>query len=160
MRLSPELARACLRLTDAPPDARPVRHPDPTPPAAGYPWLLAFTVPVKVVSRPNRRDHWAAAHRRNGAEANALAAALRTLGLDGVGMHLLCPLAVRLTRLHRGRDMDTDNLAGAHKAIRDALAAWLGIDDGSPLVRWSYAQERAKVPACRVEVSSVTTQEA
>ncbi len=38
------------------------------------------------------------------------------------------------------RALDDDNLAGSCKPIRDAVAAWLGIDDGDPRIRWEYGQ--------------------
>jgi hypothetical protein len=36
--------------------------------------------------------------------------------------------------------LDSDNLANALKPVRDEIAAWLGIDDGSPLLRWECGQ--------------------
>lgn len=36
--------------------------------------------------------------------------------------------------------IDTDNLAGGFKPLRDAIAEWLGIDDGCPALRWEYHQ--------------------
>ena len=38
------------------------------------------------------------------------------------------------------RPIDTDNLAGGFKPLRDAVAQWLGIDDGNPGLRWEYHQ--------------------
>lgn len=36
---------------------------------------------------------------------------------------------------------DDDNSAGGGcKALRDAVAAWIGMDDGDPRWRWEYAQ--------------------
>ena len=49
------------------------------------------------------------------------------------------------------KQLDDDNLSSAFKAVRDAVAAWLGVDDSprSP-VRWKYAQERVKHRAERL----------
>ena len=158
MKLSPELAAACLKLAAAGAPRRPATMAA-TVRTAG-PWAITITAPIAVRSRANLRLHWAESRRMNKIEATAVGAALARLGLTHAGRHLPRPLAVRLTRLHRGRDMDDDNLAGAHKAVRDALANdWLGIDDGSPLVRWAYAQERAAVPACRIEVTGIPIEE-
>ena len=57
---------------------------------------------------------------------------------------------VRLTRAAPA-ELDDDNLSSAFKAVRDAVAAWLGVDDSprSP-VRWKYAQERVKHRAERL----------
>jgi hypothetical protein len=37
--------------------------------------------------------------------------------------------------------MDSDNLAGAFKALRDAVAALLDVDDGTDRIRWHYRQK-------------------
>jgi len=38
------------------------------------------------------------------------------------------------------RELDSDNLQGACKPARDAIAVSLGLDDGDPRIRWNYAQ--------------------
>lgn len=38
------------------------------------------------------------------------------------------------------RRLDDDNLAGACKPLRDAIAMTLGIDDGSERLTWEYGQ--------------------
>jgi hypothetical protein len=51
--------------------------------------------------------------------------------------------------------LDDDNLRGALKAVRDEVAAWLGIDDGDvPRLRFEYDQQVCKrgYRAVRVEV--------
>ena len=55
------------------------------------------------------------------------------------------------------RKLDDDNLASGFKAVRDGVADWLGIDDGSPRICWQYAQEKSKAGeyAARVHVSWV-----
>jgi hypothetical protein len=40
----------------------------------------------------------------------------------------------------RRRRLDDDNLSGGAKALRDAVARWIGIDDGSPRLAWEYHQ--------------------
>lgn len=52
------------------------------------------------------------------------------------------PCEVLLTRVAPSKGLDGDNLQGSLKAIRDAVAAWIGIDDGSERVHYTYAQER------------------
>jgi hypothetical protein len=53
------------------------------------------------------------------------------------------PGKVTITRL-APRQLDTDNLAGACKHVRDGVADWLGIDDGDLRVAWVCEQEKAK----------------
>ena len=53
-----------------------------------------------------------------------------------------------MTRVSRGV-LDTDNLGGALKATQDAIAAWLGVDDGKAeragLVVWVREQRKGPV---------------
>jgi hypothetical protein len=43
---------------------------------------------------------------------------------------------------HLRRDMDDDNLAASLKPLRDAIADWLGVDDGDKSLRWECGQVR------------------
>jgi hypothetical protein len=53
------------------------------------------------------------------------------------------PCSVLLTRVAPSNGLDDDNLTGALKNIRDAVAEWLGVDDRDrDTVRYSYAQRR------------------
>jgi hypothetical protein len=48
---------------------------------------------------------------------------------------------VTLTAYRRGsRQLDSDNLVGGLKPLRDAIAAWLGLDDRDDTVAWEYHQ--------------------
>ena len=38
------------------------------------------------------------------------------------------------------REFDSDNLAGGYKPLRDAIAAWLGLDDSDRVISWEYGQ--------------------
>lgn len=51
------------------------------------------------------------------------------------------PLRIHLVRIAPGR-LDDDNLVAGFKATRDGIADWLGVDDGDPLLKWTYDQER------------------
>ncbi len=53
------------------------------------------------------------------------------------------PITVIITRIGPQK-MDDDNLAVACKYVRDQIAAVVGVDDGSPLYTWRYAQRRGK----------------
>lgn len=104
----------------------------------------SFEVPVKTASTSNLREHPMARYRRTDAQK---AATRRRCPKWTVGPLLV----VRLTRVSP-RELDDDNVRGALKSVRDAVATWLRVDDASPLVRWEYAQEKGKVPLVRVEV--------
>lgn len=104
-------------------------------------WAVSLTLPCRVVSEANRPtgEGWPAAHRRRKRQQEALDAARLAAGFGYVGGFVpRTPCVVTLT--HVGPAMDGDNLQRAFKALRDAVAAWLGVDDADPRVRWEYDQ--------------------
>jgi len=115
--------------------------------------VLLVSAPIHVVSEANRREHHMAKARRVKAQRSAAAMVCRT----SFGAPPGPPLLIRLTRF-APRKLDSDNLAGAFKAIRDGIADWLGINDGDERLRWDYAQAPAdpKVYAIRIELSRLT----
>ena len=50
------------------------------------------------------------------------------------------------------RPMDDDNRTASAKGTRDAIAAWLGVDDGDDSVRWEVRGEVARGYAVRVQI--------
>ena len=56
---------------------------------------------------------------------------------------------VSLTRISKGKLDEGDNLNSSFKFVRDAIAEWLGVDDGSDRYDWRYAQERGE-PGIRI----------
>lgn len=117
-----EAELACLR----PPAWRPVAE---------------VTVEVATVSEANTRDH----HHTRAARVRRQRAAVtaRLASIHPEDRYHLAGRRVRCTLTRLGaRALDDDNLAGALKACRDAVAAWLGCDDGpSGPVVWAYGQE-------------------
>lgn len=101
--------------------------------------LLFVRVPMAVPSASNLREHWRSRARRVKAQRFVTTAHLRAMKPPPL------PLTVVLTRA-APRRLDDDNLRGALKAVRDAVAAWLGVDDGSSAVRWEYGQEKTPAP--------------
>lgn len=100
---------------------------------------MILSLPLRTVSGLNVREHWRTRARRVKLERQAVVFAWtfkERRWVAGNGP----PYRVRLTRLGPRR-LDSDNVQGALKAVRDQVAALLGIDDGSPLVTWEYAQE-------------------
>jgi hypothetical protein len=56
---------------------------------------------------------------------------------------------------YRSRLLDSDNLQGGLKPLRDAIAESLGFDDGDSAVRWEYGQVETQAEqgtAVRIQV--------
>lgn len=105
--------------------------------------MIALWLPIKTVSEANRREHWASRARRVKAQRAAVTLALRCQRVDVRELQAAPHIRVLLVRT--GRRLDDDNLRGAMKAVRDAVAAWVGIDDGSDRWEWCYDQRPGKV---------------
>jgi hypothetical protein len=99
---------------------------------------LTFTVPIKATFTLNSREHWSARARKRKAERQHIALAMKAVT---VPMFFAPGFLVTLTRIGP-RKLDSDNVQGALKAIRDEVAAQLGIDDGDPRITWNYEQSK------------------
>lgn len=131
MKLPPDLAAKIRRLAGkSKPSAPPA--PAPTYPAG---WRLIVRIPsLVVVSEANRRDYWTVRQRRAKDQAAAVALALET------GLRVPLPVRVTLVRIG-GKPLDKDNLGGSFKAVQDAVARHLSVDDGDTArVDWRYCQ--------------------
>jgi hypothetical protein len=104
---------------------------------------------TRLVSLTNTREHWAKRAARAKAQRSAAAYALRSAA-QGQTFSKRARYIVTITRIGK-RALDSDNLQGACKSIRDGVADALGIDDGDPRIEWRYAQERGDY-AVRVQV--------
>lgn len=141
------------------------RHPgDPRPlefiRQQGGGRVKVFIPGLTVKSELNAREHWVRVHRRKREQRDAVTAELRLRGgYAPRGALATAPLLrVRMVRVYdgRGRQMDSDNLDGAFKAIRDAIALWLGRDDAPGCgVEWETGQERGESAGVRIEVEPV-----
>lgn len=115
--------------------------------------MIYITIPgIQLSSTLNARQHWrtraASAKRQRGIARLCLSSYARPTG----------PVVVTITRV-APRALDSDNLAGACKSIRDGVADWLGVDDGAAeragLVAWQCAQEtQAKFYAVRITIEA------
>lgn len=98
---------------------------------------MTITIPMRLPSAANLREHWRVRHRRTKEQ--------RTLVTMFLGSRTppAFPLTVRLTRI-APRALDGDNLQSAFKAIRDAVAAWIGVADNHAGIVWEYGQAKGK----------------
>jgi hypothetical protein len=99
---------------------------------------IRIDIPLQTVSLLNRRDCWQVTAKRKKHQRKVVGLYMRRFKPPAP------PVVVTLTRLSAGTLDAHDNLPSAFKHVVDALAQWLGIDDGDPSVRWIYAQQKAK----------------
>lgn len=98
-----------------------------------------------LVSEANQREHWTSRDRRRALQQRHVTDALDALPRPSL------PVVVTIVRTGPRR-LDTDNLQGSAKAIRDAVAAWLGVDDGPTApVSWQVGQDHGGY-GCRIVV--------
>lgn len=128
---------------------------------------MEWTLPLRLVSGANAREHHHARARRMREQRSAAGiATVQHAGPSWGRTEWYCPphtprsrpkpyvrvvphpgsprglLSVLITRLGP-RKLDSDNLAISAKAVRDGIAQALGVDDGDETaVHWDYAQER------------------
>lgn len=99
---------------------------------------VVVELPVRIISEANSRQHW----RKAAARKRVHRMTARTmLQMYSRPMGETEQFTITLTRV-APRKLDDDNLASGFKAVRDGVADWLGIDDGSPRLRWQYAQHK------------------
>ena len=118
----------------------------------------AFEIPIKVISEMNWRGHWASRARRvKHQKGLAYAHCLKEIGFKPKDNELPGLYHITLTRLkgYRERDFDGDNLQSAFKAVRDGIAMYMGVDDGSDDIDWEYRQEKSKAAGVRVEIEEI-----
>lgn len=113
---------------------------------------ITVTIPMRLVSVANMREHWETKATR--AKSQRILAWAELKAADKAP-RLMGPVTVKVTRI-APRALDKhDNLRMACKAVVDGVADWLGVDDRDPRVTWEYGQERGKPKqyAARIEVS-------
>ena len=104
--------------------------------------MITITLAIRTVSEANAHEHWRLRQRRAKAQ-RSIAGVVVLATLRGAGEHRVTPpCTVRLTRIAPSSGLDSDNLAGSQKHVRDGIADALGIDDRDPRVTWFYDQER------------------
>lgn len=102
---------------------------------------VGVTIPgLRLVSEANAHTHWRLRAKRAKAQRNVVALVLRATVTRS--MMLVAPLDVTITRVAPSRGLDSDNLAGSAKHVRDQIAAELGVDDRDDRVCWRVTQVR------------------
>lgn len=95
---------------------------------------------------PNARGHWSLRAKKVAHERHTVAWVLSPKKDElrqMVATQSLTGGRVRVVLVRVGRKVDSDNLQGRCKAVRDEVAAVLGVDDGDErVVKYEYQQER------------------
>jgi hypothetical protein len=100
--------------------------------------VTAITIEgLRTVSEANDHSHWRARSKRAKQQRFIARAAMRPATRPTTHA-----ITIRLTRI-APRKLDSDNAVGALKHVRDGVADWLEINDGSERLTWLYAQEQA-----------------
>ena len=120
------------------------------PPCGDISPVLWLSLPLRLESVANLREHWGRRAARAKRERRYVALALRAQ-YGSPPWPVESPLRILLTRI-APRQCDGDNLQSSCKACRDAIATWLRMDDGSSLLTWAYAQRRGRVREYGVEI--------
>lgn len=115
--------------------------------------MIRFTIPgVRLVSEANAHEHF----RARQARAKSQRGQAYTLACHAIGPELVewldGPLVVTIVRIAPTR-LDSDNLVGSAKHVRDGVADALGIDDRDLRVTWHVEQRRGGVRVYGVEVT-------
>ena len=100
--------------------------------------MIVVDIPVRIISEANSRQHWRKAAVRKKVHRQTARLVLQQYARP---MGESEQFTITLTRV-APRKLDDDNLASGFKAVRDGVADWLGIDDGSPRIKWEYAQHK------------------
>lgn len=119
--------------------------------------MLTVTIPgLRLVSEANAHEHWRKRSARAKHQHSVVSLVLR-LQSCVFPAHPV-PLVVTITRIGT-KLMDSDNAVGGAKHVRDAVAKWLGRDDGPTCgVEWRVVQRKAKTYG--VEIRIETAEEA
>lgn len=104
--------------------------------------ILSVLIPVVIESESNKRGHWSVAYGRKVSQQRVVSACLAgpkpAPGPAG--------WFVWLTRI-APRTLDPGNLEASFKHAQDAVAFYLGVDDGDRArVEWRYGQTSHEAP--------------
>lgn len=98
--------------------------------------IIAWERLMPLPSLANQREHWRKRHKRSAMQKDITRIECIVKGAT----KSLFPEHVTLIR--RGpRKLDGDNLQGAFKSVRDAIADAFDVDDGDDGITWVYQQE-------------------
>lgn len=116
---------------------------------------IYLEIPIELKSEMNVMQHWTKKHRKRKSQIWAI----KSAWMEKKQKNVQLPSKVILCR-HSPRELDYDNLVGAFKWIRDAVADLLipgkapGQADKSGDIEFEYKQEKSKKKYISITVSS------
>jgi hypothetical protein len=103
---------------------------------------------LKLVPGDNAHEHWRVKAKRTKYQRSLAAMVLQT----SFGKPPPLPLVVTITRVGK-RNLDSDNLVGSAKYVRDGIADWVGVDDGNPGYTWKVEAAKGDY-ACMIRLEA------
>lgn len=110
---------------------------------------MIFTLPIRLVSVANQREHWAKRAKRTKSHRGTA-----KLALAYHASRVPLPVDICITRV-APRMLDMDNCVASMKAIQDGIADAFCIKDNDPRIRFEYAQERGKPKEYAVKIQVI-----
>lgn len=106
--------------------------------------VYTLTLPIRTqsINVSHAGEHWAKRAKRAREHREAVAVAWAQLPVHRKPKP---PCSVKMTRI-APRALDSDNLQGALKSVRDGIATQLGLDDRDAAILWSYDQAKPDKP--------------
>lgn len=103
---------------------------------------MLIKIPIRLVSESNSSQHWTKKKKRHDTHKMLVKCFLESR------CDVKPPCEIILTR-YAPRSLDSDNLQGAFKWIRDTIAQWFlggrpGRKDSDPCFTWIYNQKKTK----------------
>lgn len=105
---------------------------------------------IRTYNTANMRWHWAVKAKY---AKQCRQAAFLAVRCNGIKEPPNGAFVVRLVRFGKRR-MDSDGLAISFKAVRDGIAAAMGIDDGDQRIDWQYSQEIGKTYSVTITIGA------
>lgn len=124
--------------------------------------VAGLYLPVRTKSALNAREHWSAKAKRVKAERDLVRLVWRSTGNRATREAVAGKQVVRVSFVRVGpRLLDSDNLGGALKGIRDQIADELGVSDGPHTgIEWLYSQAKGQpgewAVAVEIEVTEIS----
>ena len=116
---------------------------------------ISFSIPIQLPSLANARMHHMELARIKAKQRAAVALGFPPKAKQALITGRWHSVVVVMRRVS-ARELDSDNLQGAFKSVRDEIAKQLGLrDDRDARVGWLYQQEKCRPVYRRIEIDFV-----